>query len=439
VASKKEPSEEKPISAGEIVTRLQALAEKDSDTVVLFASRCALRAFPLLAAERSFAYWLSSKRVRHLFSIWSATLVASLGPSRPNQHLNPFIADPDADAAAAAADVDADAAAAAAYAAAAAAYAAAADAAYTAAAAAAAYAADAANAAAADAAAYAANAAAAVAADAAFHFNKNRDFDLRVLEQRGVAGLVNAPLWSNEVTLNLKYLRIVQQDLPYALNQLMAEEPKKTEIEIQLLENIHPLYMRIYEGSTTQDEIEKEVEKLSHYFDSVDQKGDAEPAMDSADANELLDDSVAEPKTKVTEEEEKEQQKEQGQETRGDEITLPQKDLDRDAPSHHNSHQASTVDHLNRERLVDTLATILAAPNNHHHQTIGLLGHWGIGKSTVINLLKERLLKDHQEQPFLFAEFNAWEYEHTDNVQAGIAQEMIKALSSPEEGYIIIV
>ncbi|WP_111607035.1 P-loop NTPase fold protein, partial [Marinomonas arctica] len=28
--------------------------------------------------------------------------------------------------------------------------------------------------------------------------------------------------------------------------------------------------------------------------------------------------------------------------------------------------------------------------------------------------------------------FNAWEYEHTDNLQAGIAQEMIKALSSPE-------
>jgi hypothetical protein len=72
--------------------------------------------------------------------------------------------------------------------------------------------------------------------------------------------------------------------------------------------------------------------------------------------------------------------------------------------------------------------------NNHHHQTIGLLGHWGVGKTSVVELLKTALKtkKQGSEPDFLFAEFNAWEYEHTDNLQAGIAQEMIKALSSPE-------
>lgn len=102
----------------------------------------------------------------------------------------------------------------------------------------------------------------------------------------------------------------------------------------------------------------------------------------------------------------------------------------------HSSDQTAQEDTLNRQKLVDTLAKLLANPKNNHHQTIGLLGHWGVGKSTVLDLLKNALIdvKKEQQTEFLFAEFNAWEYEHTDNLQAGIAQEMVKALSSPEAG-----
>lgn len=92
----------------------------------------------------------------------------------------------------------------------------------------------------------------------------------------------------------------------------------------------------------------------------------------------------------------------------------------------------SEEDHLNRKKLVETLASFLAHPANYHHQTLGLLGDWGVGKSSFIHLLKESILKNHSEQRFLFGEFNAWAYENTDNLQAGIAQEIIKALSSPE-------
>lgn len=90
------------------------------------------------------------------------------------------------------------------------------------------------------------------------------------------------------------------------------------------------------------------------------------------------------------------------------------------------------TDHLNREKLVSTLARFLTAEENSHHQTIGLLGNWGVGKSSVVALLKKQILKSSAGTPFLFADYNAWEYEHTDNVQAGIAQEMISALSGPE-------
>lgn len=91
----------------------------------------------------------------------------------------------------------------------------------------------------------------------------------------------------------------------------------------------------------------------------------------------------------------------------------------------------SHEDHLNRQPLISALAAVLAHKSNSEHQTIGLLGDWGIGKSTWLRLLKKELLVEHKEQVYLFGEFNAWAYEHTDNLQAGIAQEVIKALSSP--------
>lgn len=91
--------------------------------------------------------------------------------------------------------------------------------------------------------------------------------------------------------------------------------------------------------------------------------------------------------------------------------------------------QVSDQDRLNRTRLVEALATVLAGEND-HHQTIGLLGDWGVGKSTTVHLLKKALQSRAKQQPFLFGTFNAWEYEHTNNLQAGIAQEMLKALSS---------
>ena len=100
------------------------------------------------------------------------------------------------------------------------------------------------------------------------------------------------------------------------------------------------------------------------------------------------------------------------------------------ATKRQSSEHASSEDRLNRKKLIETLASFLAEPENTHHQTVGLLGDWGIGKSSAIEVLKETIVNQHTTQPFLFAHFSAWEYEHSDNIQAGIAQEAIKVLSS---------
>ena len=87
-------------------------------------------------------------------------------------------------------------------------------------------------------------------------------------------------------------------------------------------------------------------------------------------------------------------------------------------------------DRLNRKKLVSGLADILAYEKNTGHQTIGLLGHWGSGKSAVLNLLKQNLKHQHAEAHFLFGEFNAWAYEYAKNIQAAMAHEVIKSLTS---------
>lgn len=59
--------------------------------------------------------------------------------------------------------------------------------------------------------------------------------------------------------------------------------------------------------------------------------------------------------------------------------------------------------------------------------TIALLGDWGEGKNSVMKLLKKGL-RETKDSSFVFAEFNAWQYEHTDNIAAALAQEVVNGL-----------
>jgi hypothetical protein len=85
-------------------------------------------------------------------------------------------------------------------------------------------------------------------------------------------------------------------------------------------------------------------------------------------------------------------------------------------------------DALNREELARALAKIISS-SKVDHMTIGLLGDWGSGKSFLLNLTKKRLNQERQGIQFICGEFNAWRYENSENIQAGIAQEAVSALT----------
>ena len=101
-------------------------------------------------------------------------------------------------------------------------------------------------------------------------------------------------------------------------------------------------------------------------------------------------------------------------------------------PSNETDNPAS-VDRLGRDRLINPLATMLSLPDQKTPLTIGLFGHWGSGKSTVMRLLQKKLddnrkFKTKDKREFLFSWFNCWEYEQTENIPAGLAQEVVRGL-----------
>lgn len=92
----------------------------------------------------------------------------------------------------------------------------------------------------------------------------------------------------------------------------------------------------------------------------------------------------------------------------------------------------TTDDSLDRKPLVQSLAAMFAAPQQATPFTLALLGDWGAGKSSVMEQLVDELKSGKNgDGPlgFLFARFNAWQYEHTDDIRAGLAQEVVRGLT----------
>lgn len=84
-------------------------------------------------------------------------------------------------------------------------------------------------------------------------------------------------------------------------------------------------------------------------------------------------------------------------------------------------------DLLGRQGLVKSIAAMLKDSGQTTPLNIAILGDWGSGKSSVMKLLADEL---HQTSPdqFYFANFNAWEYELTGNMAAGLAQEVVEGI-----------
>lgn len=82
------------------------------------------------------------------------------------------------------------------------------------------------------------------------------------------------------------------------------------------------------------------------------------------------------------------------------------------------------VDLLGRKGLVDILKGLIERDTK-DHLIIALFGHWGSGKSSVIQMLRDKYENTSSRN---FIEFNAWQAEHSNSMSASIAQQLVNDL-----------
>src|SRR5579864_352690 len=87
-------------------------------------------------------------------------------------------------------------------------------------------------------------------------------------------------------------------------------------------------------------------------------------------------------------------------------------------------------DFLNFSGVADTVTEIIVQANG-RPISIGISGAWGVGKSSMIMLVRQSLSKRSGEgsENFVFVEFNAWLYQGYDDARAALMEVIGAALT----------
>src|SRR5690606_23022386 len=90
-------------------------------------------------------------------------------------------------------------------------------------------------------------------------------------------------------------------------------------------------------------------------------------------------------------------------------------------------------DFLNFTGVAQTVAEIIVQAN-HKPVSIGVSGAWGVGKSSMIKLIKKSLETHPQRaEKFVFVEFNAWLYQGYDDARAALMEVIASQLKTEAE------
>lgn len=89
------------------------------------------------------------------------------------------------------------------------------------------------------------------------------------------------------------------------------------------------------------------------------------------------------------------------------------------------------IDFLNFSCTADTVAELIIQARN-NPVSIGVSGQWGVGKSSMIKLIKKSL-NDKDGDSFVFVEFNAWLYQGFDDARAALMEVIANTLNEEAE------
>ena len=94
----------------------------------------------------------------------------------------------------------------------------------------------------------------------------------------------------------------------------------------------------------------------------------------------------------------------------------------------------TATDFLNFSGIAETVAEIVVQAGG-KPISIGVSGAWGVGKSSMIRLIRAALAQrdDPQSQGFVFVEFNAWLYQGYDDARAALLEVIASSLVEEAE------
>ncbi len=84
-------------------------------------------------------------------------------------------------------------------------------------------------------------------------------------------------------------------------------------------------------------------------------------------------------------------------------------------------------DYLNFRCVADTAAELIAQANG-SPLSMGVSGGWGVGKSSMLNLISDALEARNEGKKYLFVNFNAWLYQGYDDARAALLEEIATKL-----------
>lgn len=84
-------------------------------------------------------------------------------------------------------------------------------------------------------------------------------------------------------------------------------------------------------------------------------------------------------------------------------------------------------DFLNFGCVADTAAELIIQAEG-TPLSMGVSGGWGVGKSSMLNLISDAISERDDEKKYLFVEFNAWLYQGYDDARAALMEQIAAAL-----------
>lgn len=98
-------------------------------------------------------------------------------------------------------------------------------------------------------------------------------------------------------------------------------------------------------------------------------------------------------------------------------------------PSHHpHGLTGESLDYVDYANAICQILTKLEASNT--GLTVGIFGDWGMGKSSVLRMVKETLLRENQDKDRLVIEFDAWRYSQQEELWLALLRKILRGIES---------